>query len=102
MEVAPTTVTPVADTPPTFTVAPVAKFVPVIVTDVPPAIWPVVGAMLATVGAGSGGASTRVDANFRFAPSREKTERLPSNATGFVPAPKSAGRENSPPALLSM
>ena len=41
-----TTVTPVAAVPPMVTVAPAAKFVPVIVTAVPPAIGPEVGATL--------------------------------------------------------
>jgi hypothetical protein len=45
-----TTVTPVAAVLPNFTVAPVAKFVPVIVTDVPPAVDPVFGLTLLTVG----------------------------------------------------
>ena len=55
MLVALTTVTPVAATPPMVTpVAPV-KFVPVMVTLVPPAVEPVAGAMLVTVGAGGGG-----------------------------------------------
>ena len=49
------TVMPVAATPPMVTeVAPV-KFVPVIVTLVPPSVVPVAGAMLVTVGAGGGG-----------------------------------------------
>jgi hypothetical protein len=46
-----TTVTPAAAALPNFTVAPVAKFVPVIVTDVPPAVAPVFGLTPVTVGA---------------------------------------------------
>ena len=38
--------------PPMLTVAPLAKFVPVMVTDVPPAVVPVFGEPLLTVGAG--------------------------------------------------
>jgi hypothetical protein len=45
-----TTTTLVADTPPNETVSPVAKFVPVIVTDVPPAVVPLDGDTLVTVG----------------------------------------------------
>ena len=45
-----TTVTFVAAAPPNVTVAPEPKFVPVIVTDVPPAIEPLLGATLLTVG----------------------------------------------------
>ena len=44
-------VTPVADTPPIVTVAPVTKPVPAIVTAVPPAVEPKVGRILVTVGA---------------------------------------------------
>jgi hypothetical protein len=51
-EVLLTTVTPVAAVPPKLTVAPVAKLVPVIVTAVPPAVGPLVGATPVTVGAG--------------------------------------------------
>ena len=47
-----TTVTPVAAVPPKLTVAPAKKFVPVIVTPVPPAVGPVLGAIEVTVGAG--------------------------------------------------
>jgi hypothetical protein len=54
IEVAELTVTPVAATPPKLTVFPVAKLVPVIVTVVPPAAGPVLGAMALTVGAVSG------------------------------------------------
>jgi hypothetical protein len=46
-----TTTTFVADPLPNVTVAPVAKFVPVIVTAVPPAVDPVFGLTLLTVGA---------------------------------------------------
>jgi hypothetical protein len=46
-----TTVTFVAAALPNVTVAPVAKFVPVIVTAVPPAVDPLVGETLLTVGA---------------------------------------------------
>jgi hypothetical protein len=45
-----TTVTLVAATLPNVTVAPAAKFVPVIVTDVPPAVVPLFGETLLTVG----------------------------------------------------
>lgn len=45
-----TTVTPVAAVPPNVTVAPAAKFVPVIVTAVPPAVDPLFGLTLVTVG----------------------------------------------------
>jgi hypothetical protein len=44
------TVTPVAATPPNVTVSPAAKFVPVIVTDVPPDVVPLEGLTLVTVG----------------------------------------------------
>jgi hypothetical protein len=46
-----TTTTFVAAVDPNFTVAPAAKFVPVIVTAVPPAARPLFGATLLTVGA---------------------------------------------------
>jgi hypothetical protein len=49
-----TTTTDVAAVPPMATVAPPTKFVPLIVTFVPPAVEPLVGAMLVTVGAGGG------------------------------------------------
>jgi hypothetical protein len=52
IDVALTTFTPVAAVPPSFTVAPVRKPVPVIVTEVPPATDPVVGEIEITVGAG--------------------------------------------------
>jgi hypothetical protein len=51
MLVALTTTTLVAAVPPKVTVAPAAKFAPVIVTPVPPTIVPVLGDMLPTVGA---------------------------------------------------
>jgi hypothetical protein len=54
MEVALTTVTFVADVPPSLTVAPDRKPVPVIVKAVPPAAAPEVGAIAVTVGAGFG------------------------------------------------
>lgn len=50
IEVDETTTTDVHDLPPMVTVAPDMKFVPVIVTDVPPAVVPEVGEMLVTVG----------------------------------------------------
>jgi hypothetical protein len=46
-----TTTTFVAALLPNVTVAPAAKFVPVIVTAVPPAVGPLLGDTLATVGA---------------------------------------------------
>ena len=46
------TITPVAAVPPTVTVAPEAKPVPVIVISVPPAVGPEVGDTVVTVGAG--------------------------------------------------
>jgi len=51
-EVELTTVTLVAPVRPKFTVAPARKFVPVIVTIVPPAVEPLLGATSATVGGG--------------------------------------------------
>ena len=54
MEVVPTTVTPVAATVPNFTVLPALKLVPVMVTEVPPVVGPVLGVTLVTVGAGGG------------------------------------------------
>jgi hypothetical protein len=50
IEVLLTTTTLVAAVPPNVTVAPEAKFVPVIVTAVPPAVDPVFGLTLVTVG----------------------------------------------------
>ena len=49
-----TTLTPVAAVPPKLTVAPEAKFVPVMVTAVPPVVGLELGVTLATVGAGAG------------------------------------------------
>ena len=46
------TATPVAAVPPKLTVAPAKKFVPVIVTPVPPPAGPVLGVIIVTVGAG--------------------------------------------------
>ncbi len=46
-------VTPAAAVPPKVTVAPLTKSVPVIVTAVPPAVGPLVGATEVTVGGGS-------------------------------------------------
>jgi hypothetical protein len=51
IEVVLTTTTLVAAVLPNFTVAPAAKFVPVIVTAVPPATGPLFGDTLLTVGA---------------------------------------------------
>ena len=50
-------ITVVATAPPivTLNAPPEAKFVPVIVTGVPPAIWPYAGEMLVNVGAAPGG-----------------------------------------------
>jgi hypothetical protein len=48
-----TTTTLVAALPPNVTVAPAAKFVPMIVTGVPPAVGPVLGDTLVTVGTGT-------------------------------------------------
>src|SRR5204862_4045721 len=48
-----TTTTLVAALPPRVSVAPATNPVPVIVTGVPPAVGPVAGAMLLTVGAGA-------------------------------------------------
>jgi hypothetical protein len=45
-----TTVTAVAAAPPNVTVAPTAKFVPVIVAAVPPAVVPLLGDTPVTVG----------------------------------------------------
>jgi hypothetical protein len=46
-----TTTTLVAAAAPNVTVAPAAKFVPVIITDVPPSVDPLAGLTLLTVGA---------------------------------------------------
>jgi hypothetical protein len=51
IEVALTKVTLVAEVPPTLTVAPLTKAVPVMVTEVPPVSGPELGEILATVGA---------------------------------------------------
>ena len=53
IEVELTTVTLVAAVPPKLTVAPDAKPVPVILTDVPPLVLPEVGEIAVTVGAGA-------------------------------------------------
>jgi hypothetical protein len=50
IEVLFTTTTFVAAVPPKVTVAPVAKFVPVMVTAVPPNVDPLLGLTLLTVG----------------------------------------------------
>ena len=50
-EVAPPKTTPVAAIPPKEMVAPLTKFDPVMVTDVPPAVGPEVGFTAETVGA---------------------------------------------------
>ena len=51
IEVLLATVTPVAAVPPRLTVAPLMNPVPVIVTDVPPAVPPEAGEIAVTVGA---------------------------------------------------
>ena len=51
IEVALTTVTPVAAAPPNVTAGAPVKLVPVMVTDVPPAVGPEFGLTLLTVGA---------------------------------------------------
>jgi hypothetical protein len=55
IEVLFTTVTPVADVPPSFTVAPAKNPVPVMVTAVAPLVGPVLGVIEVTVGAGLAG-----------------------------------------------
>jgi hypothetical protein len=50
IEVALTTATPVAATPPNVTAVAPVKFVPVMVTDVPPPVGPTLGVMLVIVG----------------------------------------------------
>jgi hypothetical protein len=55
IDVALTTVTPVAETPPIVTEVTPVKFVPVIVTEVPPRVDPVAGDTPVTVGAGVDG-----------------------------------------------
>jgi hypothetical protein len=52
MDVLLPTTTSVAAVPPKVTLAPVAKFVPVMVTAVPPAVEPLFGDTLVTVGVG--------------------------------------------------
>jgi hypothetical protein len=54
IEVLLTTTTFVAAALPNVTVAPAAKFVPVMVTAVPPAVDPLFGDTLVTVGTGAG------------------------------------------------
>jgi hypothetical protein len=54
MEALPTTLIEVAAVPPKLTVAPALKPVPVMVTEVPPAVVPVFGETELTVGAGVG------------------------------------------------
>jgi hypothetical protein len=51
-----TTVTPVAAVPPSFTIDPARKPVPVMVTGVPPLVGPEAGEIAVTVGAGFEGA----------------------------------------------
>ena len=51
-----TTVTAVAAALPKLIVAPARKFVPLMVTAVPPPVGPLVGEMLVSVGGGAGGA----------------------------------------------
>ena len=53
MEVALTTITPVAATPPTFTLVAPVKLVPVMVIEVPPNVVPDVGLTLVMVGTGT-------------------------------------------------
>ena len=54
IDVAETTLTLVHAEPPTVTVEPLAKFVPVIVIAVPPAVEPDVGDTAVTAGTGAG------------------------------------------------
>src|SRR6185295_3449195 len=54
MDVALTTLTPVAAVPPNVTVAPLTNALPLIVTDVPPAVGPELGETALTVGAFAG------------------------------------------------
>jgi len=49
-----TTARTVADVPPSFTVAPGKKPVPVMLSAVPPLVVPELGVIVATVGAGAG------------------------------------------------
>ena len=55
IEVLFTNVTPVADVPPSFTVAPAKNPVPMMVTAVAPLVGPVLGVIEVTVGAGLAG-----------------------------------------------
>ena len=61
IDVADTTVTLVQAAPPTVTVAPDKKFVPVIVIEVPPAVVPDVPATLDTLGAAANGVTLTDD-----------------------------------------
>ncbi len=60
IEVAELTVVAVAVTVPNITVAEEVKLVPVMVTDVPPLVGPLVGVMDVTVGMGGGGVFTNM------------------------------------------
>ena len=53
MVVVEVTLSDVASTPPTVTLVPATKFVPVIVIDVPPRVEPLVGVTAVIVGAGA-------------------------------------------------
>jgi hypothetical protein len=61
IEVDETTTTDVHELPPIVTVVPDMKFVPVIVTEVPPAVVPEVGEMLVTVGGPETGTTFTLD-----------------------------------------
>jgi hypothetical protein len=61
IEVEETTTTDVHELPPMVTVAPVMKLVPVIVTEVPPAVEPEVGEILVTVGGPETGTTFTLD-----------------------------------------
>jgi hypothetical protein len=61
IDVADTTVTLVQAAPPTVTVAPDKKFVPVIVIEVPPAVVPDVPDTLDTLGAAASGVTLTED-----------------------------------------
>jgi hypothetical protein len=61
IEVEETTTTDVHEIPPMVTVAPVMKLVPVIVTEVPPAVEPEVGEILVTVGGPETGTTFTLD-----------------------------------------
>ena len=61
IEVEETTTTDVHELPPMVTVAPVMKLVPVIVTEVPPAVVPEVGEILVTVGGPETGTTFTLD-----------------------------------------